>query len=154
MKTKIDFFSNDIIEAIGACIYEISVEKNGQTKELYIGESVFGLVRCATHLYALKKNPEYLGFTQDTIEDSSITLRFRVIESIEDNVQRKAREKEIIKERNPLSQSQISDRQKNVEEKVAALTEFLDYTKQEYEDSKAGVNNGHNNGLVRRKEFS
>ncbi len=50
---------------------------------------------------------------------------FRVIEEIDDNKQRKVREKELIKKIEPLSQNGISDRQKNVEGKIRALTEFF-----------------------------
>lgn len=125
MKIKIDFFQDDLIKSIGAGIYEISVDKNGKSKVLYIGESVFVIVRCASHLYKLKKHPEYLGFTDKTIEDPCIELKFRVIEEINDTMRRKAREKELIKIEKPLSQNGISDRQKSVEEKIRALTEFL-----------------------------
>ena len=125
LKIEIDFFQDDLIKSIGAGIYEISVVKNGKSKVLYIGESVFTIVRCASHLYELKKHPEYLGFTDETIGDSRIKLIFRVIEEIDDNKQRKVREKELIKKIEPLSQNGISDRKKNVEGKIRALTEFL-----------------------------
>ncbi|QRV01773.1 hypothetical protein JTE88_06685 [Arcanobacterium phocisimile] len=127
MKIKIDFFSKNIVEAIGAGIYQVSVLKpNGKLGVLYIGESVFTLVRCATHLYGLKKNPAYFGFTADTIEDSQITLKFELLEKISDEAKRKAREKEIIKATdNIICQSQVSDRMKSIDEKVEALTNFL-----------------------------
>jgi len=126
MNIIIDFFKNDLIQAIGAGIYEISIYKNNKSTVLYIGESVFVLVRCASHLYELKKNPEYFGFTKDTIEDSSITLKFRLIKKEDDRTLRKKIEKELIKENKPLSQSGISDHQKSVEEKILSLTYFLD----------------------------
>lgn len=126
MKIQIEFFKQDLIDAIGAGIYEISVCKNGNSSTLYIGESVFVLVRCASHLYNLKKNPEYLGFTEKTIEDSEISLSFHLIKQEKDALKRKKEEKEIVKKKNPLSQSGISDRQKNVEERIEALTNFLE----------------------------
>jgi hypothetical protein len=126
MNISVDFFRNDLIQAIGAGIYEISIYKNNKSTVLYIGESVFVLVRCASHLYDLKKSPEYFGFTEDTIGDSSITLKFRLIENQGNSALRKKREKELIKENKPLSQSGISDHQKSVEEKILALTYFLD----------------------------
>ena len=129
MKISIDFFKDTLIEAIDAGIYEISICKEKQSKTLYIGESVFVLVRCATHLYKLKKYPEYFGFTEDTISDSNITLKFNLIEKINNNSLRKKREKELIKEKKPLSQSEVSDFQKNVEEKISSLKEFLDNIK-------------------------
>lgn len=125
MNIIIDFFQKDLIKAIGAGIYEISVQKNDKSKILYIGESVFVLVRCASHLYELNKNPEYLGFTKETIKDSSITLKFSLIEKIDKKDLRKKRETELIKEKEPLSQSGINDYQKSVEDKISALTSFL-----------------------------
>ena len=126
MKIQIDFFKNELVDAIGAGIYEISVCKNGKSSTLYVGESVFVLVRCASHLYNLKKNPEYLGFTEKTIEDSEISLCFHLIQQEKDAAIRKKDEKKIIKEKNPLSQSGISDCQKNIEERIEALTKFLE----------------------------
>lgn len=126
MNITVDYFRNDLLQAIGAGIYEISIYKNNKSKVIYIGESVFVLVRCASHLYELKKNPEYFGFTENTILDSSITLKFRLIEKEDNRALRKKREKELIKENEPLSQSGISDHQKSVEEKVLSLTYFLD----------------------------
>ena len=100
--------------------------KNGKSSTLYIGESVFVLVRCASHLYNLKKNPEYLGFTKETIEDSGISLCFHLLKQEKDTIERKKEEKKLVKEKNPLSQSGISDRQKNIEERIEALTNFLE----------------------------
>ena len=45
MKIKIDFFSENIIDAIGAGIYQVSIMNNGKEEVLYVGESVF--VLCA-----------------------------------------------------------------------------------------------------------
>lgn len=125
MNIKIEFFQSDLIQAIGAGIYEVSVYNNHQSEIIYIGESVFVLVRCASHLYELNKKPEYYGFTEETIQDSSITLKFRLIEKIDNKILRRKREIELIKEKKPLSQSGISDRQKSVEDKILALTSFL-----------------------------
>lgn len=50
MKINIEFFKNDFIDAIGAGVYEIkAIYNNKDIKSVYIGESVFVLVRCATH---------------------------------------------------------------------------------------------------------
>jgi len=125
MNIKVEFFRYDLIQAIGAGIYEISIVKNNKSEVLYIGESVFVLVRCASHLYELKKKPEYFGFTDTIIDDPSITLKFKLIEENINKILRKKRETELIKERKPLSQSGIADRQKNVEDKIEALTQFL-----------------------------
>ncbi|MBN3345517.1 hypothetical protein CF050_01135 [Clostridium botulinum] len=125
MNIKVEFFQDDLIQAIGAGIYEISIHQNKKSEVLYIGESVFVLVRCASHLYELKKKPEYFGFTDKTIDDLGITLKFKLIEKNSNKGSRKKREMELIKEIKPLSQSGIRDRQKNVEDKIEALTQFL-----------------------------
>ena len=83
------------------------------------------MVRCALHLYELNKKPEYFGFTDTTIDDPSITLKFKLIEENDNKALRRKRETELIKERKPLSQSGIADRQKNIEDKIEALTQFL-----------------------------
>lgn len=126
MKIQIEFFKQDLVDAIGAGVYEICVCKNGKSSTLYIGESVFVLVRCASHLYNLKKNPEYLGFTKETIEDSEISLCFHLLKQEKNAIERKKEEKKLVKEKSPLSQSGISDRQKNTEERIEALTNFLE----------------------------
>lgn len=125
MNIKVEFFQDDLIQAIGAGIYEISIDQNSKSEVLYIGESVFVLVRCASHLYELKKSPGYFGFTDKTINDPGIILKFRLIEKNSESASRKKREMEFIKKRKPLSQSGIRDRQKNVKDKIEALTQFL-----------------------------
>ncbi|CAN7578621.1 GIY-YIG nuclease family protein [Rossellomorea sp. LjRoot5] len=125
MNIKVEFFQDDFIQAIGAGIYQISINQNNKSEVLYIGESVFVLVRSASHLYKLKSKPEYFGFTYETIDNPGITLKFSIIEENSDCTSRKKRERELIKKRKPLSQNGISDRQKNVEEKIKALTQFL-----------------------------
>ena len=126
MNIKIELFKENLIDAIGSGIYEISIVKeNGDRGTLYIGESVFVLVRCATHLYELKRKPEYFGFTPHTIENNNISLEFNFYKKENDREKRKKIEKKLIQQKNPLSQSGISDRQKKVEEKIIALEEFL-----------------------------
>lgn len=113
------------IDAIGAGIYQILIMKNGKEESLYIGESVFVLVRCGAHLFELKKNPEYFGFNDKTINNENIILKFELLEAVGDMADRKHREKELIQEKKPMLQSGISDSMKSVEEKVQALTNFL-----------------------------
>lgn len=126
MKIKIDFFNEKIIDAISAGIYQVSVRHNGKEEILYIGESVFVLVRCGAHLFELKKKPEYFGFNDETINNEKITLKFELLEAVDDMADRKHREKELIQEKNPMLQSGISDGMKSVEEKIQALTTFLE----------------------------
>ncbi|MCX0379532.1 GIY-YIG nuclease family protein [Clostridium perfringens] len=125
MNIKIDFFQKDLINSIDAGIYEISIIKNGKSKSIYIGESVYVIVRCAEHLYELNKNPKYFGFTEDTIKDQSITLKFSIIEKEDEKSLRKKRETQLIKEKKPLSQSGINDYQKSEQNRILALTNFL-----------------------------
>ena len=131
MKIKIDYFSKNLIEAIGAGIYKISIIKeNGDTAPLYIGESIFVLVRCATHLFELKKNPNYFGFTEENINDEKITLKFEMLHQIDDKIERKRCEKEIIQEtlkkQELICQNGISDRMKDIDDKIDSLALFLD----------------------------
>ena len=119
MKIKIDFFNKNIIGAIGAGIYQVSIMNNGKEEVLYIGESVFVLVRCGSHLFELKKNDE-------TINNENIILKFELLEAISNMADRKHKEKELIQKKKPILQSGISDRMKSVEEKVQALTAFLE----------------------------
>ncbi len=127
---KIDFFTNNFVEAIGAGIYQISViRSNGDIAPLYIGESVFVLVRCATHLFELKRNPKYFGFTEESISSSEITLKFELLQQIEDKQERKRYEKEVIKQtlqtQKIICQNGISDRMKDIDDKIESLTSFL-----------------------------
>lgn len=125
MNITIDFFQGDLIQAIGAGVYKISVRKNGDSKILYIGESVSVLIRCASHLYKLKKKPDYFGFDKLTIRDSSITVKFELVEEEDKIINRKKIEKDLIKKEEPISQSGISDRQKSAKDKISALNSFL-----------------------------
>ena len=118
MKIKIDFFNKNIIGAIGAGIYQVSIMNNGK--------SVFVLVRCGSHLFELKKTPEYFGFNDETINNENIILKFELLEAISNMADRKHKEKELIQKKKPILQSGISDRMKSVEEKVQALTAFLE----------------------------
>lgn len=130
IQTKIDFFSSNFIEPIGAGVYKISVvNPNGDIAPLYIGESVFVLVRCATHLFEFKKNPSYFGFTKESIVDPNITLKFELYRQIDEQQERKQCEKELIKEilktQQIICQNGISDRMKGIDEKIESLEIFL-----------------------------
>lgn len=129
MNITIDFFSSNIIEAIDAGVYKITVEYDNRSKPLYIGESVFVLVRCAMHLFQLKKNPNYFGFTNDNINNENITLKFEIIEKIENLSKRKHCEIELIKStiesEGIICQSGIRDRMKSINDKIESLEDFL-----------------------------
>lgn len=123
---KIKFFEDNFVEAIKAGIYEIYIQINGEEEKLlYIGESVFVLVRCAAHLYEITKGNGYFGFTKERIKNDNITLVFKLYCSIDDKEIRKKTEKELIAEKHPIMQSGISDRVKSPENMVAELTNLL-----------------------------
>ena len=91
MNIKVKFFEDRFVEAIGAGIYEIYVQTNGRDEKLlYVGESVFVLVRCATHLYEIAKGNGYLGFKKEMLENSDITLIFKLLMLESDKNKRKA----------------------------------------------------------------
>ena len=134
IQTKIDFFSSNFIEAIGAGVYKVSViNANGDIAPLYIGESVFVLVRCATHLFEFKKNPAYFGFNEKSIVNPKIRLKFELYRQIDEQQKRKQCEKELIKEilktQQIICQNGISDRMKGIDEKIKALENFLSQNK-------------------------
>lgn len=89
MKIKVIFFNDQLIDAIGAGIYKIIICKDERERILYIGESVFVLVRCAQHLFELNKKPEYFGFTDNTIDAPEILLKFQLVDSVADKKERK-----------------------------------------------------------------
>lgn len=126
MKIQINFFNEKFIEAIGAGIYKISIRYNDKQEVLYIGESVFVLVRCAAHLYELRKNSDYLGFTETSIKNEKIVLDFELIEQSEKLSQRRKLEIKYIDLYKPIMQSGIKDRMKSIKGKKAALKSFSD----------------------------
>ncbi|MCI8848852.1 MAG: hypothetical protein HFF86_06205 [Oscillibacter sp.] len=129
MDIKVKFFEDSFVEATGPGIYGIYFQTNTENKELlYVGESVFVLVRCATHLYEIVKGDGYLGFTKEIIERNNITLAFELLLSESDKKRRKAKEKEIIKGRHPKMQSEISDRVKSIEDMIKEMTNLLNNT--------------------------
>ncbi len=98
MDIKVKFFENEFVEAIGAGIYGVSVQTSTKSKELlYVGESVFVLVRCATHLYELLKGNGYLGFTKEMIESNDITLVFELLISESDKKREKLEKNNLLK---------------------------------------------------------
>ena len=125
MKVKVKFFDENLIDAIGTGIYEIYVKSKNEEKLFYIGESVFVLVRCATHLYEIAKGKGYLGFTEEKLDDENITLIFKLVDTESDKIERKKKEKELIKQKRPIMQSGISDRVKSIEDMIDEFTRFL-----------------------------
>ncbi len=125
MNIEVKFFEGNLTKAIGAGIYGIYAEHNGKRELLYIGESVFVLVRCATHLYEIAKGIGYLGFSQEKLNED-IIIEFELLLEENNRGVRKAKEKEKIKDMHPIMQSGISDRVKPVEEMIDALVKMLE----------------------------
>lgn len=122
---NIKFFENRLEDAIGAGIYEIYILKNGKEELIYIGESVFVLVRCATHLYEIKKGEGYLGFTKEMINRPDLTVVFKLLLNENDRKARQVKETELVKEKHPRMQSGIKDRVKSIEDMIGEMTLLL-----------------------------
>ena len=93
MNIDIDFFRENISATIGAGIYGVYIINSGNEELLYIGESVFVLVRWATHLFNFKKNPAYFGFNDNQFERNDIKLSFRLLKQVDNTTERKRLEK-------------------------------------------------------------
>jgi len=126
MNIKINFFQKDgkiDNRAIGTGIYIVELLKDDEPLysaiPLYIGQSVYMIKRCGEHLYDFIKNPEYLGLTDDNLENEKLGLYFRVIESLPDGTEeklRRKREKDYIEKYRPLTQN--PDRDWQIENRV------------------------------------
>ncbi|HEM6591010.1 hypothetical protein J5571_05800 [Streptococcus suis] len=127
MNLQVQFFQNDVIKAIKGGVYQISLQKvDGERRVLYIGESFSMLIRCAQHLYQLRKYPEYLGMTTEILRDQNLILMFEILELEEAMGIRRKKEKEYIKKYRPLLQSGLSDRMLPISRKKEAVANFLE----------------------------
>lgn len=129
---KIQFFeTNEGFDdrAVRGGVYQIELKcVEGQTIPLYIGESVWITERCGQHLYALYNDPNYFGLTVDDLNNDNLILTFSVLDELTDNKsvlgvgKYKDMELTYIKNNNPLTQLNTSDRQiRDVDEKVARV---------------------------------
>ena len=125
MNIKVQFFEDKLVKAVGAGVYEIYAKTDNKEELFYVGESVFVLVRCATHLYEISKGKGYLGFTEEMIKKDNITLIFRLYDNVASKTDRIALEKKLIDTKNPKMQSGIKDRVKPIEDMIDELTNFL-----------------------------
>ncbi|HEM5005035.1 TPA: hypothetical protein U1181_000412 [Streptococcus suis] len=127
MNLQVQFFQNDVIKAIKGGVYQISLQKvDGERRVLYIGESFSMLIRCAQHLYQLRKYPEYLGMTTEILRDQNLILMFEILELEEATGIRRKKEKEYIKKYRPLLQSGLSDRMLPISRKKEAVANFIE----------------------------
>lgn len=117
---KINFFeTNDGMDsrAIGAGVYKIDIEYKEKSICLYVGESVWIASRCGVHLYSLYDNPEYFGLYKEDLDNDDFILKFSVVDTISNKKsilgcgEYKKMEMEVIKDNNPLTQLDTSDRQ-------------------------------------------
>lgn len=122
---NVKFFEDKFVEAIGAGIYEIYVRTDSKEQLIYVGESVFVLVRCATHLYEIVKGNGYLGFTKKMTENKTTTVIFKLLISESNMKERKSKEKKFINDKKPRMQSGISDRVKPIEDMIREMTDIL-----------------------------
>ena len=102
MKIKVQFFEESLVDAVGAGVYEIYAKADDKEELFYVGESVFVLVRCATHLYEISKGKGYLGFDKDKIEKDNITLVFKLYDNVSSKKDRIALEKKLIDTKKPI----------------------------------------------------
>ncbi|MCI8605161.1 MAG: hypothetical protein HFE79_13635 [Ruminiclostridium sp.] len=115
--------------AIKGGVYQIELKgAEGQIIPLYIGESVWITERCGQHLYALYNNPSYFGLTSDDLNNDNLSLVFSVLGEVTDKKsvlgvgKYKDMELRYIKDNNPLTQLNTSDRQiRNINDKVAKV---------------------------------
>ena len=125
MNIKVQFFEERLVDAVGAGVYEIYAKTDNKEELFYVGESVFVLVRCATHLYEISKGKGYLGFDKEKIEKDNLTLIFKLYDNVSSKIDRTALEKELIDTKKPIMQSGIKDRVKPIEDMIDELTNFL-----------------------------
>lgn len=132
---NISFFQKDgkfDINAIGMGVYIIELsDKHNHKIPLYIGESVWMIVRCAGHLYRTFKNPTYLGLI-DELDNSDFELSISVLDSIDNKNLLAKREIERIEEINPLTQKRNDDKLRgkrdsmiNTEEKIKRVQDAI-----------------------------
>ena len=123
MSLKVKFFEDNLVDAIGAGVYEIYKENSYGEDLLHVGESVFILVRCAGHLYEIRKG--YLGLKKEMLDNEDITLTFRLNSLEDDKNKRQKIELDTIHKKKPKMQSGIKDRVKSVEEMIEEMTKLL-----------------------------
>ena len=125
MKIKVQFFEERLVDAVGAGVYEIYARTDDKEELFYVGESVFVLVRCATHLYEISKGVGYLGFDEEKIGKDNITLIFKLYDNVSSKKDRIALEKKLIDTKKPIMQSGVKDRVKSIDDMKDELTNFL-----------------------------
>ena len=122
---RVQFFTDSLVSAIGPGVYQIFIQTKKGKKLLYVGESVFVLVRCATHLYEISKGNGYLGFNEKIIGNENITVVFKLYQNVEQKPERVAIETKLIQDEHPVMQTGTRDRVKPVKNMIAELKNIL-----------------------------
>lgn len=104
---------------MGIYIIKLRNLQKDESLVLYIGQSVWIMVRCAGHIYKIFKTPEYMGLEQNDLDNDNLELVVEVLESIDEKKKLRDKEREHIRKLKPLTQHSESDRQvKNKKEIV------------------------------------
>lgn len=134
---KIDFFTTNRgmdKRAVRGGVYHVELLKDDmdQPISLYIGESAWIVASCGEHLYYFNDNPHYFGLTKIDLENDELTLRFSVLETVEEKKsvlsRRKYKDRELfyIQKEKPATQLETSDRQiRDVNEKIRRVQDSM-----------------------------
>lgn len=115
-------FDNDAIN-MGVYAIKLRNKTNGKSILLYIGESVWMVVRCSGHLHRIMNEPEYMGLKQENLDNENFELVFEVIKPVKIKDSLKDEELHEIHESHPLTQGKIRDWQ--VENKVEIVQDAI-----------------------------
>ena len=133
---RIEFFETENgfdNRAVNGGVYQVELLMEGKEAIcLYIGESVWMASRCGKHLYSFYENPNYFGLTMDDLYNDDLTLKFSVVNDINEKKSElgvgsyKEQELDAIKKYGPITQLKTSDRQiHNIETKVKKVQEKM-----------------------------
>lgn len=113
-KININFFIKDGVfdkRAISKGVYSIRLRNRDNDKEikLYVGQSVWMIVRCAGHLHRIFTEPEYMGLKVDDLDRENFELVFKVEGVAEKREELSSKERDYIEKLKPLTQGKIRD---------------------------------------------
>lgn len=116
----------------GVYFFELLDKRTGNSLPLYVGESVWVMVRCSHHLYKLKQSKgKYFGLIEDDLNNDNYEMKVTLLESIEklkseenNRVFFEEREHYWIGIKNPITQLNNSDnmiRSLNKKERIVQM---------------------------------
>lgn len=134
IKLKLNIFNtyeNENNKALDSAVYGIKIGKinSGKSKLLYIGQSNDPIIRCGEHLNKLKYTEDYLGLTQDLLENKELELTFTILENIlfiKKETGAKKHELAWIKKLSPILQNGINDHIYPRDIQVKKVKEIID----------------------------